>query len=405
MKGLRGRILRNLKSIPQVKYIDSLPSSSSPVLQVISPNAPPPEDVPGRGIAEGKENFATADESSSDFKEEEEEEERDAFSRYRRPDLNSPSLFDPDLLAAFRLAVAEFRGSLKSTSDSWPDFETLERGVGLEKIPEVEMGETREKILGGQNVPEDGASQEKLLGGNETLEEEAIQEEKQEERKESQKVSRRKSRENSAEREEETVEKLFADEEEEIQENEEAQEGLEAILEEEDGMRPSKLRRRNKEGVVLYTTSLGSIRKTFEDCNKVRSLLQSLRLVFDERDLSMHLDYRDELRRRLGGAASAVPPHLFIDGMLVGGADLVLGLHESGSLVPLLRSAPVNSTGGAACRQCAGARFLLCAACRGGRKVFCEEGGGFRRCSKCNENGLVVCVQCRSHAAPGLSME
>ncbi|OIW01739.1 hypothetical protein TanjilG_03877 [Lupinus angustifolius] len=38
--------------------------------------------------------------------------------------------------------------------------------------------------------------------------------------------------------------------------------------------------------VIFYTTTLTGIRKTFEDCNKIRFLLQSFKVVYSERDIS-----------------------------------------------------------------------------------------------------------------------
>jgi glutaredoxin domain-containing cysteine-rich protein 1 len=72
--------------------------------------------------------------------------------------------------------------------------------------------------------------------------------------------------------------------------------------------------------VVLYTTSLRGVRRTFEDCARVRRLLECLRVAFLERDVSMHAAYREELRALLplrtddGAAAFPVPPRLFVDG-------------------------------------------------------------------------------------------
>ncbi|GJN10242.1 hypothetical protein PR202_ga28320 [Eleusine coracana subsp. coracana] len=40
-------------------------------------------------------------------------------------------------------------------------------------------------------------------------------------------------------------------------------------------------------GAVLYTTTLRGVRRTFEDCNGVRALLECLGVAFQERDVSM----------------------------------------------------------------------------------------------------------------------
>lgn len=49
------------------------------------------------------------------------------------------------------------------------------------------------------------------------------------------------------------------------------------------------------------------------------------------------------------------------------------------------------------CGGCGGVRFVPCDACSGSCKVFVaddEDGGAFRRCPECNENGLVRCPVC-----------
>ncbi|KAL2229229.1 UNVERIFIED_CONTAM: hypothetical protein Sindi_1902600 [Sesamum indicum] len=148
-----------------------------------------------------------------------------------------------------------------------------------------------------------------------------------------------------------------------------------------------------KDSLVLYTTSLRGIRKTFEDCNTIRFLLESFRVVYSERDVSMHLEYRDELWRILGGRV--VPPRLFIKGRYIGGADEVVGLHENGMLQDLLQGIPLSPSN--TCRGCAGMRFVLCFSCNGSRKVMAEgenRGGISIRCPDCNENGLIKCSVC-----------
>ncbi|MED6182482.1 hypothetical protein PIB30_028747 [Stylosanthes scabra] len=102
--------------------------------------------------------------------------------------------------------------------------------------------------------------------------------------------------------------------------------------------------------VILYTTSLSGIRKTFQDCNTIKFLLRSLRVIYHERDVSLHLEYREELWKILGG--KVLPPKLFIKGRYIGGVDEVIGLHESGWLGKLLEGTPIES-GEGHCNGCA----------------------------------------------------
>ncbi|KAF5190471.1 Glutaredoxin domain-containing cysteine-rich protein [Thalictrum thalictroides] len=147
------------------------------------------------------------------------------------------------------------------------------------------------------------------------------------------------------------------------------------------------------ESVILYTTSLRGIRKTFEDCQSIRFLLDSFRILFYERDVSMHLDFREEMWRILG--ARLVPPRLFIKGRYIGGADVVVGLHEQGKLLQLLEGLPRDETT-SPCNGCGGIRFILCYNCNGSQKVTAGEGNDVLsiQCTQCNENGLIICPMC-----------
>ncbi|MBA0800620.1 hypothetical protein Gohar_011044 [Gossypium harknessii] len=145
-----------------------------------------------------------------------------------------------------------------------------------------------------------------------------------------------------------------------------------------------------EDSVVFYTTSLRGIRKTFEDCSSMRFVLDSLKILVQERDVSMDMEFREELWRILGGRV--IPPKLFIKGRYIGGADEVFRLHEQGKLKKLLEGIPSNCL----CTDCANMRFLVCSNCSGSRKVFTEKQGDelCMKCPDCNENGLVKCPVC-----------
>ncbi|KAJ7971694.1 putative Glutaredoxin family protein [Quillaja saponaria] len=147
------------------------------------------------------------------------------------------------------------------------------------------------------------------------------------------------------------------------------------------------------QSVILYTTSLRGIRKTFKDCNTILFLLKSFKVLFYERDVSMHLEFREELWRILGDRV--IPPRLFIKGKYIGGADEVVGLHELGKLRELLEGIPIDLSN-CTCNDCANMRFVVCFNCSGGCKVFNTNGevSEYSRCTECNENGLVKCPTC-----------
>ncbi|KAL6593937.1 hypothetical protein ACP70R_048838 [Stipagrostis hirtigluma subsp. patula] len=150
------------------------------------------------------------------------------------------------------------------------------------------------------------------------------------------------------------------------------------------------------QAVVLYTTSLRGVRRTFADCCAVRAVLRGLRVAVDERDVSMDAALRRELQSLLAARGRGFSlPQLLVGGALVGGADEVRRLHEAGELRRVLEGAPGQDPA-FVCDACGGVRFVPCPACDGSRKVFVEAEGLPRRCGECNENGLVRCPNCCS---------
>lgn len=176
---------------------------------------------------------------------------------------------------------------------------------------------------------------------------------------------------------------------------------------------------------VLYFTSLRGVRATYEDCCLARAILKGYGVRLDERDVSMHRGFRDELRGLLGlgggaiakcwaPAEPAVLPSLFVDGELVGNAEELKRLHEAGELAARLAGCESAAAAGAhgeagTCEACGDVRFVLCEVCSGSCKVYVDDedepeeegdecgggaGAGFRRCTECNENGIVRCPVC-----------
>jgi glutaredoxin len=82
------------------------------------------------------------------------------------------------------------------------------------------------------------------------------------------------------------------------------------------------------------------VRKTAGQCQRVKQTLANLGVEFLERDISMAVAYKEELKKRLGleeGKPAPVPvPYLFIDGESVGGGDDLddmVGLYNSNAVV------------------------------------------------------------------------
>lgn len=147
------------------------------------------------------------------------------------------------------------------------------------------------------------------------------------------------------------------------------------------------------QGVVVYYTSLRIVRKTYQECKTVRSILRGYRVPIDERDLSMDIQFLDELQAIMGDKKTKVSlPKVFIGGKYIGGADEIQHLHETGELKRLIDRIPKVGPP-ASCDACGGMRFLVCEVCNGSHKIYMEK-HGFRICGVCDVNGLIRCPAC-----------
>ncbi|KAJ9148156.1 hypothetical protein P3X46_030240 [Hevea brasiliensis] len=155
--------------------------------------------------------------------------------------------------------------------------------------------------------------------------------------------------------------------------------------------------------VVIYTTTLRGIRKTFEACNVVRTAIEGFGVLICERDVSMDRGFREELRELMKGmeGEATMPPRMFVKGRYVGGVEEVMNIVEEGKMGDLLQGLPKKR--GGMCDGCGDARFLPCFSCNGSSKIVMvvKEGLGQKqrrtvvvRCPDCNENGLVLCPIC-----------
>lgn len=161
-----------------------------------------------------------------------------------------------------------------------------------------------------------------------------------------------------------------------------------------------------RKAVVVYFTSIRGVRKTFADGAAVRAILCSYPVRVDERDVSMHAAFKDELRNLVGLAAGGghVLPRVFVLGdgeqqLDLGGADEVSALHESGELAHALAGCETVAAHLPPCVGCGDLRFLPCGTCSGSCKLFAGDEGGcvadmFEECTECNENGLIRCPVC-----------
>uniref|UniRef100_A0A0P4WLS5 Glutaredoxin domain-containing protein n=1 Tax=Scylla olivacea TaxID=85551 RepID=A0A0P4WLS5_SCYOL len=88
---------------------------------------------------------------------------------------------------------------------------------------------------------------------------------------------------------------------------------------------------RERGKVVVYLTTLGIVRDTYERCLRIRKILWTLLVRFEERDVFMARDTQLQLLDRLHSSHVSVP-HVFLEGQYLGvGAK---GLLPTFSLFP-----------------------------------------------------------------------
>ncbi|XP_021762262.1 uncharacterized protein At3g28850-like [Chenopodium quinoa] len=166
-----------------------------------------------------------------------------------------------------------------------------------------------------------------------------------------------------------------------------------------------------KERVILYFTSLRGVRGTYENCCYVRLILKGLGVRVDERDVSMHSGFKEELKELLGEGFKGGLPKVFIGERYIGGIDEIRKMHEDGKLKKIVAHCErLEDDGGNlvdVCEACGDIRFVPCKTCSGSCKIYYEheedddddeeyeeDDYGFQRCPDCNENGLIRCPIC-----------
>ncbi|XP_015173254.1 PREDICTED: glutaredoxin domain-containing cysteine-rich protein CG31559-like isoform X1 [Polistes dominula] len=159
----------------------------------------------------------------------------------------------------------------------------------------------------------------------------------------------------------------------------------------------SKAYKAKEEGkVVVYTTSSGIVRLTFYNCMKVKQILNTHMVKYEEKDLFRSAELQTELRDRIGCTAIQVP-QLFVGGQYIGDADTVERLNESGELRRMLK--PYQSDGACpSCLFCGNYRLLVCPVCNGSKRSVLRNDFTVEfvalKCMNCDETGLVPCQHC-----------
>ncbi|KAM5571343.1 disease resistance protein RLM3 [Rosa sericea] len=106
-----------------------------------------------------------------------------------------------------------------------------------------------------------------------------------------------------------------------------------------------------RDKIVLYTTSLGAVLRTYQACNDVRAALTNFGVMFSERDVSWeHEGYLKELRELMidKGREATMPPRLFVKGRYVGGSEEVFKILEEGWFRQVLQ----HNSSSTSCKDC-----------------------------------------------------
>lgn len=133
--------------------------------------------------------------------------------------------------------------------------------------------------------------------------------------------------------------------------------------------------------VVVYTTTMGIVRETYNACAKVKQILRTLLIKYEERDVFMSSEYQAEIKERMRRDCILVP-QVFVDGQHIG-VSLGCDLPEIGGLGPL----PLRLPG---TRDSPAARRKL-----GRHRKIYDHGGGsiFAYPDPCLSVFVCVCVR------------
>jgi len=147
---------------------------------------------------------------------------------------------------------------------------------------------------------------------------------------------------------------------------------------------------------VMYVTSLGIVRSTKARCSTVRKILRNLSVRVFERDVFMCNNHCMDLKERLGQTEISLP-QVFIHGHLLGDANTIEQLNESGELRKLLRPFQDPDVVSNTCDKCGGYGMYPCTVCEGSRRSSNNsQRNGYitLKCTQCDKSGLMLCDLC-----------
>lgn len=145
--------------------------------------------------------------------------------------------------------------------------------------------------------------------------------------------------------------------------------------------------------VVLYSTSSQTDVHAYEDSNAVRAILISLvGASFDEKSISQHPEFEQELKNALN-TPTALVPTVCVRGRYIAGVDNIIQLYKKGVLGSLLVEKVAHGLKPNTPCICRGGKFLICPVCKGKRKLARQEEDTVL-CRHCSGTGLIKCPSC-----------
>lgn len=160
----------------------------------------------------------------------------------------------------------------------------------------------------------------------------------------------------------------------------------------ENSNKPYREKSNNK--IILYTTSLGYIRKTKSECLQAKKIFRCLMLKTEERDI-FDPQHRQEFVKLFKGLS---PPQVVIQNKHIGGMRELERIVETGEIIPLTQGIEKVVNFMYPCKNCAGHGYINCRVCIGSCRSKTIRIGPSRelsnlKCTYCND-GLVRCELC-----------
>ncbi|CCD73785.1 Glutaredoxin domain-containing protein [Caenorhabditis elegans] len=163
-------------------------------------------------------------------------------------------------------------------------------------------------------------------------------------------------------------------------------------------------------GVIVYLTSCGVLRRSYDRCKNVTQLLEAFRVKYEIRDLNISNFHVAELAEKLKLNVEFQKdlifdslPLIYVDGYFLGNEKTIVELNDVKLLDNILGKYQ-NQAPSSVCSECGNRGYIVCRMCHGSRRRHQQNAtssvenpfGLVLRCSSCDENGIARCEKCRN---------